>query len=106
MFRHPVGGHARAQPSCAVGVRSASGMHALRALLPVPLGLQLQTVEGDMSDREPTEPYVYQPFGSVSHPVYNAAGRLWGIGGLPHLVRIEGLTKDEAARILAALKKG
>lgn len=57
-----------------------------------------------MSDREPTGPYIYQPFGSVSHPAHNEAGRLWAIGGLHHLVRIEGLTKSEAVQVLAALR--
>ena len=56
-----------------------------------------------MSDREASGPYVYQPFGSVLHPRHNEAGRLWAIGGLHHLSRIEGLTKDEAQRILAAI---
>ena len=58
-----------------------------------------------MSETEPTGPYIYQPYGSVSHPDHQKAGRLWGIGGLPWMAEIKGLTKDEAARVLAALKE-
>jgi hypothetical protein len=54
-------------------------------------------------EAEPQGPYIYQPFGSVSHATHNDAGRLWAIGGLHHLARIEGLTKDEAKRVLEAL---
>ncbi len=54
-------------------------------------------------EREPDGPYIYQPFGSVTHPEHNAAGRLWAIAGLHRLATVQGLTKQEAARVLAAL---
>lgn len=59
-----------------------------------------------MSEQAPDGPYIYQPFGSVSHPEHNKAGRLWAIGGLHHLATVKGLTKEEAQRVLAALTKG
>jgi hypothetical protein len=62
-----------------------------------------------MSQQEPTGPYVYQPFGSVTHPKHAACGRLWGVAGvdLPNcgmFARIDGLTKPEAEAVCAALK--
>ena len=51
----------------------------------------------------PSKPYVYQPFGSVSHPEHKSAGRLWGVGGLGELTEIKGLTKEEAAAIARIL---
>lgn len=61
-----------------------------------------------MSSDEPTKPYVYQPFGSVtSDKARVEAGRLWGVG-FPYsthhgLAKVEGLTKAEAERVCAAL---
>lgn len=60
-----------------------------------------------MSDAELTKPYVYQPFGSVSHPTREAAGRLWGVG-LPYridmgMTTITGLTRAEAKAVCDAL---
>src|SRR5689334_24615399 len=49
-------------------------------------------------------PYVYQPFGSVTHLEHNKAGRLWAVSGLHHLARIEGLTKAEAEGIVQLLR--
>jgi hypothetical protein len=57
-----------------------------------------------MTDRAPEGPYIYQPFGSFTHPKHNEAGRLWAIGGLHHLATVSGLTKEEAQRVLAALR--
>ena len=53
----------------------------------------------------PDGPYVYQPYGPVSHPLHNEAGRLWAIGGLHSLTKIRGLTREEADAILTVLKK-
>lgn len=56
-----------------------------------------------MSQEEPNEPYIYQPFG-CQHTDNWKAGRIYAIGGLPILATIEGLTRKEANAILAALK--
>lgn len=61
-----------------------------------------------MSSAEPTEPYVYQPFCSVTDKAHAAAGRLWGVG-FPYsthqgLTTIKGLTKEEAIAICSLLK--
>lgn len=61
-----------------------------------------------MSSGEPTAPYVYQKYGSVTaEPARVAAGRLWAVG-TPYathagLTTITGLTKEEAERVCAAL---
>jgi hypothetical protein len=57
-----------------------------------------------MSEQSPKGPYVYQPFGSISHPNHAAADRLWGVGGVSLFTTIEGLTKDEATAIVRALQ--
>ena len=57
-----------------------------------------------MEHRTKSGLYIYQPYGSVSHPDHVAAGRLWGIGDLHNLARIDGLTKHEAERVLDALQ--
>jgi len=57
-----------------------------------------------MSSQEPTKPYVYQPFGSATHPVHNREGRLWGVGGVSGLTTISGLTKVEAIEIATAIQ--
>jgi len=56
-----------------------------------------------MSQQEPTEIYVYQPYGSVSHQAHASAGRLWGVGGVSSLAEIKGLTPMEAAAVAKAL---
>lgn len=56
-----------------------------------------------MSQQEPSKPYVYQPFGSVTHKSHAAAGRLWGVGGLSILATVQGLTKDEARAVATVL---
>lgn len=56
-----------------------------------------------MSERAPQGPYVYQPYG-MQDKAHWSAGRIYAIGGLDHLTTIKGLTKDEAARILALVK--
>ncbi len=57
-----------------------------------------------MSNKRVDGPYLYQPFGSLSHKNHAKVGRLWGIGGLPEFAVIEGLTRPEAEAILATLK--
>jgi hypothetical protein len=58
-----------------------------------------------MSDQKPKGPYVYQPKGIFEQP-WADAGRLWAVSGLPNpLARIEGLTKEEAQLIVAALQR-
>ena len=59
--------------------------------------------EKAMSQQEPTGPYVYQPYGSVTHPDRAKTGRLYGVGGVDYAATISGLTKDEAQRVVAAL---
>ncbi len=51
-------------------------------------------------DKEPDGPYVYQPYGSVSHPKHNELGRLWGVAGISLYTEIKGLTKEEAKTIV------
>lgn len=53
----------------------------------------------------PDGPYVYQPYGSISHPSHNEAGRLWAIGGLSSFTQIKGLTREEADAILPIMKR-
>lgn len=56
-----------------------------------------------MSETAPDGPYIYQPYG-MQHPAHWEAGRIYAIGGLDWLATVQGLTKDEARKILAALK--
>jgi hypothetical protein len=58
-----------------------------------------------MSEHQPDGLYVYQPFGSVSHPDRAKSGRLFGVGGLPYEAKCQGLTRQEAEAIVAALTK-
>ncbi len=58
-----------------------------------------------MSSIEPKGPYIYQPFGSISHPSHAKEGRLWGIGGLSICTTINGLTREEAKQILTVIKE-
>ena len=83
-----------------------------------------------MSEKEPTGPYVYQPYGSVTHPERAKNGRLFGVGGvgfdtmgflekiMPGLatlnkgvrgtvgkLEIKGLTRVEAEKIVEALEE-
>ncbi len=58
-----------------------------------------------MSEIEPKEPYIYQPYGSVSHPFAATQGRLWGVAGISLVTEIKGLTKAEAEVVLEALKR-
>jgi hypothetical protein len=55
-----------------------------------------------MSERGPSGPHVYQPYGSVSDPARNREGRLWGVGGVP-MATIMGLTREEAKAVAAVL---
>ena len=61
----------------------------------------------NMSECEPTEPYVYQPYGSFTDKDHDKAGRLWGVG-MPSdcalLTTIKGLTHAEALQIVESLK--
>jgi hypothetical protein len=51
-----------------------------------------------MSERAPDGPYVYQPYGEYG-PHARTDGRLWSVGGLPPM------TRDEAERVLAAIRR-
>jgi len=56
-----------------------------------------------MSNREPTEIYVFQPYGT-QHTENWAAGRIYGVSGPGlHLSTIRGLTKAEAEAVRDAL---
>ena len=62
-----------------------------------------------MSQTAPDGIYVYQTFGSVTHPARMKSGRLYGLGGLAgetayFEASITGLTKAEAQTICAALR--
>jgi hypothetical protein len=57
-----------------------------------------------MSQSEPNGIYVYQPFGIQDGKERWSLGLIYGVGGLPNLTRIEGLTKDGAERVAAALR--
>ena len=48
---------------------------------------------------EPKKPYVYQPFGSLSHP--EKGDRLFGVSGINAVIR--GLTKHEAEAVCELL---
>jgi hypothetical protein len=61
--------------------------------------------EEAMSQQEPTGPYVYQPYGAVTHPDRAKTGRLYGVAGVDYAATIQGLTKDEAERIVIALQR-
>jgi len=56
-----------------------------------------------MSEHAPQGYYVYQPFGSVSHPDRAKTGRLFGVGGLPFETRCDGFTREEAIVVAEAL---
>ena len=56
-----------------------------------------------MSSQEPDGPYIYQPYG-MQDPKHWEAKRIYAIGGLNWLATVKGLTKEEAQKILAALK--
>jgi len=57
-----------------------------------------------MTQREPSGPYVYAPYGSISHPEHDSCNRLWGVSGVHMLCTIKGLTKDEAEKITRVLQ--
>ena len=57
-----------------------------------------------MSQQEPKGVYVYQPFGIQDGKERWNLGLIYGVGGLPTLTTIEGLTKEGASRIAAALR--
>lgn len=57
-----------------------------------------------MSDINPTQPSVYQPYGPVSDPGPAHVGRLYGIHGVSAWTTIKGLTKAEAEVVCDALK--
>ena len=56
-----------------------------------------------MSETAPEGPYIYQPYGMQDQKHWDA-GRIYAIGGLDWRATVKGLTKDEAQKILAALK--
>ena len=49
-----------------------------------------------MTSINPTRAYVYQPFGSITHPEHERLGILWGVSGPPEIPTIRGLTKVDA----------
>jgi hypothetical protein len=58
-----------------------------------------------MSEQEPNEPYIYQPFGFQ----HEMGKRLYGIGGLhtlgfPYGTKVDGFTSEEASKILTVIK--
>lgn len=58
-----------------------------------------------MSQSEkPGGPYVYQPYGIQDGTERWETGRIYGVGGLPLLTTVKGLTKLEAEAIVAALR--
>lgn len=59
-----------------------------------------------MSQQEPNGPYVYQPHGIFEQPWAGVTPkRLWAVSGLASpLARIDGLTREEAHAVCAALK--
>jgi hypothetical protein len=61
-----------------------------------------------MSSAEPTGPYVFQPYGTVTHPDHAAWGRLYGVGGVGPLMApamIRGLTREEAEAVREVLAR-
>ncbi len=48
--------------------------------------------------------YVYQPFGIQHGKERWSLGLIYGVGGLPTHTRIDGLTKEGAERVAAALR--
>jgi hypothetical protein len=58
-----------------------------------------------MSEQEPDGPYVYQPHGTdgLQNTDRKMTGRLYGVGGLHYLAKVEGLTWEEAEAIVSAL---
>lgn len=58
-----------------------------------------------MSDIQPKKPYVFQPFGTFSHPGHARVGRLHGVSGVSVYATITGLTKDEADVVADALSR-
>jgi hypothetical protein len=60
--------------------------------------------ESCMTETAPDGPYIYQPFGPVSHPEREQSGRFFGIGAVDLTATITGLTKREADCILSALR--
>lgn len=60
-----------------------------------------------MSDHEPTQAYVYQPYVNISRKTHAAAERLWGVGGIDRttfLAECTGLTRPEADAVCAAIR--
>jgi hypothetical protein len=58
-----------------------------------------------MSETAPKGIYVYQPYGSATHPDRARTGRLFGLGGLPFDVECKGLTREEADAFAEALNE-
>ncbi len=56
-----------------------------------------------MSNSPKQTPYIYQPFG-IQNREHWADKRIYAIACDSRLTKIEGLTKDEAERILAVLE--
>lgn len=58
-----------------------------------------------MSNAAIIKPYVYQPY-DMRYPVYWDQQRIYGVAGVGDglaIAKIQGLTKDEAERVCAAL---
>lgn len=56
-----------------------------------------------MSEQTVRGAYVYQPFGTCTHPERATTGRLYGVGNLPLWAKCEGLTREEAHAVANAL---
>ena len=58
-----------------------------------------------MSTTEPKGPYIYQPYGIQDGKVRWDSGRIYAVSGISDLARIDGLTRDEADRVLEAITR-
>lgn len=59
-----------------------------------------------MSDQEPEEPYVFQPYGVFTSSTNRVGSeRFYGVAGVSYLTDIKGLTKAEAEAVCETLKK-
>lgn len=56
-----------------------------------------------MSEQSKETPYIYQPFG-MQHADHWSQGRIYAIAADSPLMRIEGLTKDEAEKLLPIVR--
>ena len=55
-----------------------------------------------MSQKAKKYPYIYQPYGAVTH---HNKDRLYGVGGVHRDATVKGLTKAEAEAVASLLRK-